>query len=82
MFSPLLPTIANQRYLTAGGWRGSMSAEDAKMITLFLLSLAVMAVALMVAGWVLAHRSPVQPQLARITNGASVADALKAHRSH
>lgn len=51
------------------------------MITFFLLSLAVVAMTMIVVGYVLAHRSPVQPGFARITNGASTADALKSHRS-
>ena len=52
------------------------------MITFFLLSLAVVAVALMLAGYVLAHRAGPQPEFARITNGRNTADALKSHRSH
>lgn len=79
--SQLSPTIPNQRYLTAGGWRGSMNAEDMTMITLAIASLAVVAVSMMIAGYVLAHRSPVQPQFARITNGRDTADGLKSHRS-
>lgn len=64
------PTIANYCYLPASGKHGSMSAERImNMITLFLLSLAVVAVSLMVAGYVLAHRSAPVPQFAKIRNG-------------
>ena len=52
------------------------------MITLSLFAVAVVAVAMMIAGYVLAHRSPVEPEFARITNGRDTADALKSHRSH
>ena len=51
------------------------------MITLITLSLVVVAVALMLAGYVLAHRAEPQPQFARITNGRDTDDALKSHRS-
>ena len=51
------------------------------MITLSLFAVAVVAVGLMLAGWVLAHRSPAQPEFARITNGRNTPDALKSHRS-
>ena len=51
------------------------------MITLLFISLAVVAMTLIVAGYVLAHRAEPAPQFARITNGRDTADALKSHRS-
>ena len=39
------------------------------MITLLTLSLVVVAVAMMIAGYVLAHRAEPQPEFAKIRNG-------------
>ena len=39
------------------------------MITLLTLSLAVVAVSLMLAGYVLAHRAEPAPQFAKVRNG-------------
>ena len=51
-------------------------------MTTLLIIAAILAVGLIVSGWVLAHeQEEAESPFARVTNGRDTDDALKAHRA-